>query len=151
MICRLLHKFRFLSLQNSRSSNFPYRSGSLNLFIFYFWAAAGFPFVVALCRLYFCKPYVGLQPTPANKNISRHFSNLPLQSLPRAPSVGLMFIHCFKHQIFITGFYIPVLCTSLFRCGTSPTTNILGALHLSHGRGINRLVNPLTGNWLFGV
>jgi len=47
-------------------------------------AEPGFPFVVVSCRLVFCRWCGGFlrQPPPTNKNFSRHFNKLPLQSLP---------------------------------------------------------------------
>lgn len=45
----------------------------------------GFPFIVVLFRLFFCKQYVGFlrQPPPANNKINRNFNKLTLQSLPQ--------------------------------------------------------------------
>jgi hypothetical protein len=60
---------------------------------------AGFPFVVASCRLFFCRQPLGFfyQPKPANKKICRHFSKLPLQSLLRV-SIPIP-------SIFIIGYF----------------------------------------------
>lgn len=64
------------------------KKGRLNLqhiFSTYFGRQPGFPFIVVLFRLFFCKQYVGFlrQPPPANNKINRNFNKLTLQSLPQ--------------------------------------------------------------------